>query len=143
METTYAFKRTDYDEAPQIQYVDGQDDYLPFEWHEKRFVCWQPDEFDDKQFNLVCIDPNGDIFRAMSIDFDFVGEIPSEGVRKEQMKHVYSFLVNCSPVELYSIVEEIRCVHDNLFAFNPTTKLFAKIASTCLNGESIQLNIEE
>lgn len=61
----------------------------------------------------------------------------------EELKAVYRFITTCNTVELLSIVEEIRCYHDNLFTWNEDSRLFAKVESVCLNGECIQLNIEK
>lgn len=63
--------------------------------------------------------------------------------RLEDMKAVYKFLYTCSREELFTIIEEIRCVHDCLIVFNPNTKSLDSISSVCLNGECIQLNIEK
>jgi hypothetical protein len=63
--------------------------------------------------------------------------------RKEELIAVYAFIATCDYEEIATIVEEIRCVHDNLFTFNPNTKSFDKVESVCINGESIQLNIEK
>ncbi|MFI0477808.1 MAG: hypothetical protein ACH349_01605 [Candidatus Rhabdochlamydia sp.] len=62
--------------------------------------------------------------------------------RKEEMKAICMFINSCSLYELATIIEEIRCCHDNLLAFNPHTKLLAKIESVSINGECIQLNIQ-
>lgn len=63
--------------------------------------------------------------------------------RKEEMKAICKFIDSADFEELAIIVEEIRCCHDNLMAFNPDTGLLAKIESICLNGECLQLNIEK
>lgn len=65
-----------------------------------------------------------------------------EDNRKAEMKAVCQFIDTCDFDEIATIIEEIRCVHDNLYAFCPTRKFMAKIESVCINGESIQLNIE-
>lgn len=63
--------------------------------------------------------------------------------RKEELKAIYRFIDTADFEELMGIIEEIRCCHDNLLAFNADTSLLAKIESVCLNGEAIQLNIEK
>lgn len=63
--------------------------------------------------------------------------------RHEQLLAICNFIPTCNLEELAFIIAEIRCWHDNLLAFNPDTKLLAKIASVSINGECIQLNIEE
>lgn len=63
--------------------------------------------------------------------------------RREELLAVFKFISTCDLIELTQIVEEIRCVHDNLMAFNFETGLLAKIESVYLNGECIQLNIEK
>ena len=63
--------------------------------------------------------------------------------RSEEMKAICRFIDTCDFEELAKIVEEIRCCHDCLFAFNAETGLFAKIDSICLNGEAIQMNVEK
>jgi hypothetical protein len=62
--------------------------------------------------------------------------------RQEELKAIYRFIESCDFEECGKIIDEIRCVHDNLITFNPVTGLLAKVESVCLNGESIQLNIE-
>jgi hypothetical protein len=66
-----------------------------------------------------------------------------KGNRREEMKAVYRIIQNASIHELYRIIEEIRCVHDNIRVVNPITKDVCRVRSTCLIGESIQLNFEE
>lgn len=63
--------------------------------------------------------------------------------KEENLKAVMRWIYAADYEELYQVVEEIRCVHESLYAWNPETNLFAKIESTCLNGETIQLNIEK
>jgi len=63
--------------------------------------------------------------------------------RLEELRAICRFIATCDFNELGVIVEEIRCVHDNLYAFNFETKLFCKVDSICISGESIQLNLEE
>lgn len=66
-----------------------------------------------------------------------------KNIRKEELKAMYKFIYMCDVEELASIIEEIRCVHDNLMALNEDTRLLAKIESVSINGECIQLNIEK
>jgi hypothetical protein len=65
-----------------------------------------------------------------------------ENNRADEMKAIMRFIDTCHIDELARIVEEIRCCHDCLFAFNEETGLLAKIESICINGEAIQMNIE-
>lgn len=64
-------------------------------------------------------------------------------MRNEELKAIYKFIESADVYELGSIIEEIRCCHDNLLAFNRDTGLLARIESVSLNGDAIQLNIEE
>lgn len=60
--------------------------------------------------------------------------------RKNELKAVFRFIYNADLNELAQIVEEIRCVHNNLRAWNSKIKCFEDIESVRLNGEHIQLN---
>jgi hypothetical protein len=62
--------------------------------------------------------------------------------RAEELHTIMKWIDKASYFECTKIIEEIRCCHDNLMAWNPETKLLAKIESVCINGEAIQLNIE-
>jgi hypothetical protein len=62
--------------------------------------------------------------------------------RKAEFAAVCRFIDECDYEEVAHLLEEIRCCHDNLFAWNRDTKLLAKIESVSVNGEAIQLNIE-
>lgn len=66
-----------------------------------------------------------------------------EANRKEELKAIYAFVNTANLSELASIIDEIRCCHHNLLAFNADTGLLAKIDKICLNGDCIQLNIEK
>lgn len=61
--------------------------------------------------------------------------------RKVDFVNVCRFIEHASTHELACIIEEIRCVHDNLIAWNEDTRLLAKIESVGINGDGIQLNI--
>lgn len=63
-------------------------------------------------------------------------------MRLKELKAIYKFIDSADSHELGSIIEEIRCCHDNLLAFNKDTGLLAKVESISLNGGGIQLNIE-
>lgn len=63
--------------------------------------------------------------------------------RREELHAILRWIDGANFEELAKIVEEIRCCHDCLFAFCEDRKFVAKIESICLNGESIQLNIEK
>jgi hypothetical protein len=61
--------------------------------------------------------------------------------RREELKAICRFIETCDLEDLVRIIEEIRCVHDNLIAWNEDTHLLAKVESTSINSEFIQLNI--
>jgi hypothetical protein len=62
--------------------------------------------------------------------------------RQKEIIAICSFINHANLYELAMIIEEIRCCHDNILAFNFDTALLAKIESVSINGECIQLNIE-
>lgn len=61
--------------------------------------------------------------------------------RRIKLEEVMAFIDSADDEELYKIIEEIRCVHDNLMVFDMRKKELIKVESTCLNGEGIQLNV--
>lgn len=61
--------------------------------------------------------------------------------RIEEFRAVCRFIATADIHTLARIVEEIRCVHDNIIAFNFETKLLCNVDSVSTNGESIQLNL--
>lgn len=63
--------------------------------------------------------------------------------RKKELVAIYKFITTCDVVELATLIEEIRCVHDNFFAFNPHTKLFCKVENISINGDCVQLNLDD
>ncbi len=76
MKTTYAFLRqlnpyheTDLNEEyPSIIGFNSKE----IDWNDERFICWQPDELDGEQYNLILWCPQRKVlFRGQSIDFDF------------------------------------------------------------------------
>lgn len=62
--------------------------------------------------------------------------------RREELKAIYKFIDRCDFKEIASIVEEIRCVHNNLVAWNEKTKSLDKVKSISIDGECIQLNLQ-
>lgn len=62
--------------------------------------------------------------------------------RREELIAIYKFIESCTVEEAYSIIEEIRCVHDNLIIFDPTTRKVGEVESVTINCECIQLNLE-
>ena len=62
-------------------------------------------------------------------------------LHSKDLKAIFHFIETCSAEEAYHIIEEIRCVHDNLYAFDPDSRLLAKIESSSMNGHCIQLNM--
>jgi hypothetical protein len=45
-------------------------------------TCYQPDELDDVEFNLILVLPNKQVVAAQSIDFEFVDDVGSTGCPK-------------------------------------------------------------
>ena len=42
------------------------------DWNTEKFVCWQPDELNDQEYNLILWCPKRlTLFRAQSFAFDF------------------------------------------------------------------------
>jgi hypothetical protein len=42
------------------------------DWNTETFLCWQPDELDEEEYNLILWCPKRHaLFRAHSFDFDF------------------------------------------------------------------------
>lgn len=68
--------------------------------------------------------------------------IMMENLRKKELNAVMAFINTSSIEECAHIIAEIRCVHDNILAFNRDTRLLAKVECVSVNGECIQLNIE-
>lgn len=66
-----------------------------------------------------------------------------EYARAEQMKGIMRFIEGCSVKEAAKIIEEIRCVHDNLYAWNPNHKCLDKIDWINIDVDYIQLNIQK
>lgn len=68
---TKAFLRRDLLERGEIPYLMHLNRHA-IKWEEARFTCWQPDELDDQEFNLVMVDEcSKRVFIGCSIDFDF------------------------------------------------------------------------
>jgi len=65
-----------------------------------------------------------------------------ESNRKKELIAICRFICTCDCDELRTIIEEIRCFHDNLLCFNSTTGSLSKVESVCINGECLQLNLE-
>lgn len=63
--------------------------------------------------------------------------------RINEMKAICRFICTCNVYELAIILEEMRCYHDNLSAFNPCTKLLCKVKTVSINGEYVQLNLDD
>lgn len=62
--------------------------------------------------------------------------------KKKELKAIYRFIDKASLEELTSIISEILVCHDNITVFNKIHKSIDKVESVCLNGECIQLNLE-
>lgn len=70
-ESTYAFIRKDLDPLREQPVIKGFDATL-IDWKHERFICWQPEELDGQEFNLILYCPVRKIvFQGMSIDFDY------------------------------------------------------------------------
>lgn len=63
--------------------------------------------------------------------------------RQKELVAIYRFIERASIEELYSIIAEIRCVHDNLCVFNCEHKSFDSVDYISINGDSVQLNVGE
>lgn len=71
----------------------------------------------------------------------FRGGVPKN--RQDRLIEILRYIENASIVELYWIVEEIRCVRGCLFSWDEDSRQYKKAESTCLNGDTIQLNLEK
>jgi hypothetical protein len=63
--------------------------------------------------------------------------------RKEELKAIYRFIADASVEEIASIISEMRVCHDNILVFNEKHKSLDKVKSVCINGECIQLDLEQ
>ncbi len=63
--------------------------------------------------------------------------------RKNELKAICRFIESAHLEELYQIIQEIRCCHDNLMVFDHETKHLFRIESISLNGDAIQLNRDD
>ncbi len=62
--------------------------------------------------------------------------------RLDEFRAVCEWIEKANTKELFLIVEEIRCCHDNLMVWNEKTKSLDKVESLTINDEYIQLNLE-
>ena len=51
--------------------IGGSFTHLPFKWSHMWFECFQPNEWEDREWNTILIHPQFGIFLAKSIDWDF------------------------------------------------------------------------
>lgn len=58
------------------------------------------------------------------------------------LREIMKFLDGCSKESKALIVNEVLMLNP-MFCFNSTTKSLDKVESVCLNGEAIQLNVNE
>ena len=68
--TTYARRRDDLDdrEKPPLLGLDTR----KVQWKHANFPCWQPDELEGEEYNLILWCPDRKVlFRGCSIDFDY------------------------------------------------------------------------
>ncbi len=66
-----------------------------------------------------------------------------QSFRQEELKAIYRFIDSADWDELALIIGEIIVCHDNLMVFDRDTKTLKNVREVCINGESIQLNVEE
>jgi len=48
----------------------GYESHLPEKYLFAQFSGMQPDEMDEKEYNTILVAPDGEVFLAMSIDFE-------------------------------------------------------------------------
>ncbi len=63
--------------------------------------------------------------------------------RVKERRAIYKFIASASTGEIASIISEIRVCHDNILVFNEKNKSLDKVSSVSINGECIQLNLEQ
>lgn len=63
--------------------------------------------------------------------------------RKEEFRAVCRFIERADLEYIAKMIEEIRCVHNNLIAFDVMNSRMSKIESICINGECVQLTLEK
>ena len=63
--------------------------------------------------------------------------------RQLELKAIFRFIDSADFEELAQIIEEVRCCHDNLIAWDEETKRLMKVESVSINGMDIQLNVEK
>ena len=69
---TFARVRRDLVEAEQLPPT--SQNHLPSEHFNTIFECWQPEEMEHEEFNLLIKETDGRPFLVMSIDFEFLTE---------------------------------------------------------------------
>lgn len=69
MNTTYAFP-IDYEEGETFPYLDSSDQCKYHECSNTFYECWQPDELDDAEFNVIIL-LNSCPVRVRGMHFDF------------------------------------------------------------------------
>jgi len=62
--------------------------------------------------------------------------------RREEWKAIARWIDTANITELAIMIEEIRCCHDNLLAWNEEHKCLDKVQTISINGGSIQLNLQ-
>lgn len=63
--------------------------------------------------------------------------------RLSKLRLITRFIEEASIDELLWIVDEIVHCHDNMYIHSSKHASLDRVASVCLNGENIQLNVEE
>lgn len=72
---TRAYVRDDLIESQTMPVIlmGGSYTEFPIEWANMNFECLQPDEWDEREWNLILVHPRFGVFFGQSIDFDFIG----------------------------------------------------------------------
>jgi len=70
---TKAILRKDLREQGETPPYDANGLYLFSAFWDLSYECWQPDIYDDSEYNLILATPQG-VVRVKSIDFDFEEE---------------------------------------------------------------------
>lgn len=59
------------DQSYPVILMGGSYTECPEEWHNMSFQCMQPDEWDEREWNLILVHPRFGVFFGQSIDWDF------------------------------------------------------------------------
>jgi len=64
-------------------------------------------------------------------------------LRKIQLNDIYIFIEKADVMECAKILEEILTIHNNLTVCSEEKNSIEKVGSICINGNAIQMNLEE